>query len=561
MLSLREKSMASYTHAAPTVAAGAGGGWLYAPSTDLLLGAGIGYVVSIPLLALASELWGVGEWPVAVVALLSLLISGPHYGATILRVYEHRRDRRKYALFAVWATVALCGLFVLGLHSVLVGSLLITLYASWSPWHFSGQNYGLALTFLRRRGVAIEPLAKRLLYASFALSFVLWLFVLHGEKYVANVASAPGIGSSLLEFMPLRIPTRILEVAVPLTAFGYALSLAGAAILLRRRARLRDLGPAACLLVVQALWFAVPGILLVAGAPLEGLAFAVIWVSAAHGVQYLWVTSYYAKREDPSHRLAPYLGRALLAGSTVNIIPGLIFAPALLGRIPWDMGLAILLFAVVNLHHFVLDGAIWKLRDGRVARLLLRDSPPEAEAPAMAAPRRSRFRAAIAVLGVASLGIAAIDLWQREFVINRGEQDVSRAIRASRWLAWIGRDPPGLHSDVARMLAEQRRPEAAVAEFQRSLELYPTPNAWVGLGRVYASRGRWEEASQAFAAALAENPDHLSALGGFSQASMRLGRPDLARRSLEHARSLDPADPQIQAMLRRAIAAETGNTR
>ena len=32
----------------------------------------------------------------------------------------------------------------------------------------------------------------------------------------------------------------------------------------------------------------------------------------------------------------------------------------------------LLVASVVNLHHFVLDGAIWKLRDGRVARVLLR---------------------------------------------------------------------------------------------------------------------------------------------------------------------------------------------
>jgi hypothetical protein len=36
------------------------------------------------------------------------------------------------------------------------------------------------------------------------------------------------------------------------------------------------------------------------------------------------------------------------------------------------MGLGLLTASIVNLHHFVLDGAIWTLRDGRVARMLLR---------------------------------------------------------------------------------------------------------------------------------------------------------------------------------------------
>ena len=36
--------------------------------------------------------------------------------------------------------------------------------------------------------------------------------------------------------------------------------------------------------------------------------------------------------------------------------------------------------ALVNLHHFILDGAIWKLRDGRIARLLLGRNPPDGAA-------------------------------------------------------------------------------------------------------------------------------------------------------------------------------------
>jgi hypothetical protein len=549
--------MASHAHAAPTAAAGAGGIWLYRPSVDLLLGAGVGYLVSIPVLAIISGFSGVGQWPLALFALLTLLISGPHYGATILRVYEHRRDRRRYAVFAVWATLGLCALFVVGLHDALVGSLLVTLYVSWSPWHFSGQNYGLALTFLRRRGVVVEPRAKRFLYASFMLSFVQWLLVLHGGgNYVVAVGSLPGAGATI-DFMPLRIPAGIVEVAVPLTALAYVLSLAGAGASLLRSARLRDLGPCVCLVAVQALWFAVPALALTAGAPLTGLAFAIIWISAAHGVQYLWVTSYYARREDPSLRLAPYLARTFLAGSTVTILPGLIFAPGFLGKVPWDMGLAILLISVVNLHHFILDGAIWKLRDGRVARLLLRDSAAEEEASPTRPARRSGFRLAMAVLGIASLGIAGVDAWQRELVLNRaGKEDVDRAIRASQWLAWIGRESPSLHVQMAKLLWRSDRPDAAVAELRRSLELHPTPDAWVGLGSMYTSEGRWPEASEAFGAVLVENPDHMMALVGASHAWLQQGRPDLARQSLEHAQVLAPRDATIAELLRRAIAAE-----
>jgi hypothetical protein len=139
------------------VGTGAGAGWLYGPSVDLLLGAGGVYLFSVPLLVLLGRGAELETWSVALAAIFAIFISGSHYGATILRVYELREDRRKYALFAVWATLALCALFVLGLNSVLVGSLLITLYATWSPCHFAGQNYGVSLMFLRRRGITVEP--------------------------------------------------------------------------------------------------------------------------------------------------------------------------------------------------------------------------------------------------------------------------------------------------------------------------------------------------------------------------------------------------------------------
>jgi hypothetical protein len=146
--------------------------WLYGPKTDVLLGCGLGYGLVL-LWDLVAGQGALGPRPIPVVALLALFINTPHYGATLLRVYEHREDRHKYAIFAIHATILIAVAFVAGAHSVLLGSLLFTVYVSWSPWHFSGQNYGLALMLLRRRGVAITPWAKRLIYSSFLLSFAL----------------------------------------------------------------------------------------------------------------------------------------------------------------------------------------------------------------------------------------------------------------------------------------------------------------------------------------------------------------------------------------------------
>ena len=548
---------ASSSHAAAAAGPDARGAWLYGPPVDLLLGAGVGYLVSVPLLLWLAGPAQLDGWPVVVGALFALLISGPHYGATILRVYQRREDRRRYAFFSVWMTLALCGLFVVGLHDVLVGSLLVTAYATWSPWHFSGQNYGLALMFLRRRGVVVEPLAKRLLYASFVLSFALTLLILHSETSVVAVASVPVSEGFVFQFLSLGIPVGVLELALPLTVLAYALSLVGAGALLLRRGRLRDLLPAASLVLVQSLWFALPGALrMMENAPASGLAFAVVWVSACHAAQYLWVTSYYAKREDPALRMLPYLGRALLVGSTVTMFPALLFAPGGLGSVPWDAGLAILLFSVVNLHHFILDGAIWKLRDGRVARLLLRDDSEPA--PVAGGGHVSWLGPVVAALGVVSLGVAALDTWEREFVIKRAGTDVERILRSSQRLAWIRRDSPTLHTHLGNLLASEGQFETALDEFARSLELHATAEAWIGIGKIHASQERWSEASEAFGSAIAMDPENVTAQAFAGRAWLALGRPDLARASLERAQALAPANEKIREELRRAVAAQTG---
>src|SRR5262249_44382055 len=123
-------------------------------------------------------------------------------------------------------------------------------------------------------------------------------------------------------------------------------------------------------------------------------AYAFQWVAMGHFLQYLWITTYYSAASERRVGRARYLGKALLAGAAVWTLPPLLFAPSAIGRLPFDMGLALLTASVVNLHHFVLDGAIWKLRDGRVARMLLRE-PGEAS-PETPAPRRRRIGPALA---------------------------------------------------------------------------------------------------------------------------------------------------------------------
>ena len=146
--------------------------WLFGPGRDLFLGCGVGYaVVLVAFLVGGNELkaWA----PMGLLAFVLLFTSVPHYGATLMRVYNERESRRRYAVFSVWISLVLLVAFAVACHWYELGSGLFTVYLNWSPWHYAGQNYGIALMFLHRRGVEVTPTAKKWLYSSFVLAFLL----------------------------------------------------------------------------------------------------------------------------------------------------------------------------------------------------------------------------------------------------------------------------------------------------------------------------------------------------------------------------------------------------
>jgi hypothetical protein len=57
--------------------------------------------------------------------------------------------------------------------------------------------------------------------------------------------------------------------------------------------------------------------------------------------------------------------------TAVWVVPVVLFAPEALGTFSFDAGLAMLVGSAANIHHFILDGVIWKLRSRPVARVLL----------------------------------------------------------------------------------------------------------------------------------------------------------------------------------------------
>ncbi len=145
--------------------------WIYGPWLDLIVGCG---AWSAPLL-LHLLLFDRFEHPCLgdCFYALALFFNYPHYMATIYRAYHREEDFQKYRIFTVHIT-ALIVLTLLLSHSWVANSCRGSSpsISTWSPWHYSGQNYGLFMMFARRAGARPSKAERRALYGAFITSYL-----------------------------------------------------------------------------------------------------------------------------------------------------------------------------------------------------------------------------------------------------------------------------------------------------------------------------------------------------------------------------------------------------
>src|SRR5882762_7519611 len=334
--------------------------WICNPWLDIMVGCG---AWSAPLLLLGyfSLASNTLRWSIAFYG-LALLFNYPHYMATIYRSYHRSEDFNKYRIFTVHLTLLVALALVVSHFWYRALPLIFTLYLTWSPWHYSGQNYGIFLLFARRAGAQPDNRHRRALYSAFLLSYAI-LFL--------NFHTGPSTDPF---FISLNIPSTVssaVQIALGMAFLGCsAYGLSG----LLAQVGWPALVPSLTLFSTQFVWFLLPTVLsLGKGFHVPQSRYSTGVLAVMHSAQYLWITSYYARREAIAEGSQKWRPRAyfavLVAGGIGLFIPG-----------PWisshlfhfDFTRSFLIFtALVNLHHFLLAGAIWKLRDGRIANLLL----------------------------------------------------------------------------------------------------------------------------------------------------------------------------------------------
>jgi hypothetical protein len=494
-----------------------------------------------------------------------MVFGGSHYGGTILRVYERRSDRRAYVLFSLYATIALCGLFVWGLYNSIVASCLLTVYLTWSPWHYTGQNYGIAVMFLRRRGVEISKVERRWLYSTFVFSWLLVFLVAHestGSAADIMIAYASVTGPDIY-FIPLGIPTALVRPLVLTVGLAYVVNLIGIAAYLLKRAPLKDLIPTFAILFTQALWFSIPLVMhhFTVTTGLEPLDWEFrghyfLWIVCGHAIQLMWIASYFARQSARWKGYSHYFGKTITAGVAVWVLPVIFFAPDITGRMSVGAGLYLLIASAVNLHHFILDGVIWKLRHSRVSNVLLsRTEVPES--PAEVGESQDWVRRF--VWSAASMGLI-IGLFEfgsfryvYESAFRRG--DYAKASAVLDRLAWVGYDRANSRMRLATRLAREGNIDEAVRNMGRSVKLRPLAEGYFRLGAIQEhDEQRRDDARMSYDKALELEPDHVDALIRAGRLAMKRGRPLEARVYWERAAILRPDDESVRKALKRAEA-------
>ncbi|HYA62200.1 MAG TPA: hypothetical protein VED66_03305 [Candidatus Sulfotelmatobacter sp.] len=535
-----EHSQASNGTAAPSP-------WIYRPWIDLVIGCG---AWSAPLLLLANYTSTVStkSWSFSFY-LLALLFNYPHFMATVYRAYHSYDEFAKYRFFTVHVALLLaCAGLIAHLWYPLL-PWIFTLYICWSPWHYTGQNYGLLMMFARRAGLSPTEAERHALHLAFIASYLMLLFSFH---------TGPSSDALILSLgLPAKftLPARAILGLFFLAASGWAL------FSLARRSTWKALLPSLTLVTTQLLWFLLPAAIeLLSGREVPQTRYSSGILAVLHSAQYLWITSYYQEKEaraagQSSWSFPRYL-LTLVAGGIALFIPG----PWLVSRIfHADFASSFLTFtALVNLHHFILDGAVWKLRDSRIASLLLGtcgDREQAEIAPGRIAGVFHWFAGTTAAARLLRISLVLLLLlWGALDQLHFYWANVSASLSSLQRAVTLNPHDSAVQSRLAVVAGAAGNRDLALAALKQAAEVNPGN---LGLQESYARglilAGRDADAYALYQKLLARWPQDANSLVNYGLLAQKLGHPEEAVDIWQRAVASDPTLTMAQLYLAQAL--------
>jgi len=293
------------------------------------------------------------------------LVNWPHFMASYRLLYGSPETRLRYT----WASLILPAMLVVYcLAAIVVPRLsasavpaardlvdptmlraLFVINLFYLAWHYTGQGWGMCASFAYLQGLRFDNRERHLVRIGFRA-----LLVVHVVAVLAGLEElSPTIRDTVKQVQPWTLAAAALTIP---------LGLAGFALAWRRTGRLpwvRTVVPWGSMYV----WYAM--------LPIVPESF--IWLQLAHALQYLEFPlrvelNRRERRTKPRHvTKLPRAGYVGLYYGALVAAGLLVFAsPYLLDRRADGVALAMLIAAAVNVHHYFVDGCIWKISNPAV---------------------------------------------------------------------------------------------------------------------------------------------------------------------------------------------------
>jgi hypothetical protein len=355
------------------------------PALDYLLIGGALSLVAAAVVALLPAadrgLWFSLQGPelggVAAIAYAILLSNSAHFASSTVRLYT-KPGARDALPFLSYGFPAVCiGILTLCVaFPVDIGRHLQSLYMTWSPYHYAAQAYGLGVMYCFRSGCFITGREKKLLWWGAMMPFFYaFLFTGAGRTGLRWLLpfSVDSVGWLSAALAPLEVALPVAAFALPGWLFWRIWRREGAAM------------PLISLLTVVSngvWWFVMPA--------LDAFLVATVF----HGIQYLVIITIFHVRDQRAlpdnrrsgtwHTVRFYALCLALGYALFHTVP---YAYMALGFGPVESFM--LVAAAINLHHFIVDGYIWRLKKGDANRRVVDEGaagPGAGGAPATLVP-------------------------------------------------------------------------------------------------------------------------------------------------------------------------------
>jgi hypothetical protein len=291
-----------------------------------------------------------------------LLSNSAHFAASTVRLYTKPGSYESLPFLTMGFPLA--ALAVLTLCLLLPGDLgphLNALYITWSPFHYAAQAYGLAVMYSYRSGCQLGLGDKRLLWWASMLPFF--------YMFVASKGSGMDwlLPESVLAWPAVEMVREQLTQALPYVAFA-------AVPLVALKVWRGPGGPppviSLLMLVTNGVWWFV-----------LATTDAFVWASIFHGIQYLAIVTVFHVKDQvarPGNRHGRLYHALWLYGAC------LLLGYGLFSCLPWAYVFAgfhmsqsvVLVTAAINIHHFIVDAYIWRLKQGDTNRRIVEAGIP-----------------------------------------------------------------------------------------------------------------------------------------------------------------------------------------